>query len=111
MAALLLVAVIAMAWLWPEGELPSVAQQGTQVEGVVTAVDEQPCTAPAATGPDVDPALAAAPADRCGTATVRLSAGPGAGTTITGPVTHRRRGARHSPRRQGRPAPLPHQRP
>ena len=43
MAALLLVAVIAMAWLWPEGKLPSVAQQGTQVEGVVTAVDEQPC--------------------------------------------------------------------
>ena len=78
-AALLLVAVLAMVWLWPDGAPPSVVQQGTQVDGVVAAVAEQPCPE----APASDPATASTQPTVCGTAQVRLTDGPDEGRTIT----------------------------
>ena len=74
-APIALVTVGAMAWLWPPEVPTAQAATAEQVQGVVTAIDEEPC----------DEELQDE-VNGCGTATVRLTEGADEGKDVTVPL-------------------------
>ena len=77
---LLALVVLAMAALWPDGSRGSLGPPSAdQVNGVVEAVDEEPCPGGAPEDPVGDDGA-------CRTAQVRLTSGDLAGSVVTAPV-------------------------